>query len=162
MPDNTNPSFTRTLRRNQTEAEIPLWYHLRNRRLAGAKFRRHFPIGPYVADFICLERSLIVEADGGQHAEQISKDRIRTRYLKSRDYRILRFWNHAVLQDIEAVLLCIARALTPALSQRERELSSARPRPHCQREKGSGRASSPPLPLGEGRGEGLSSRNEKP
>ncbi len=150
MPDNTNRSFTRTLRRNQTEAEARLWRYLRNRRLAGVKFRRQFPIAAYVADFVCLEHLLIIEIDGGQHAEHVQRDLKRTRYLESRGYRILRFWNNDVLQNMEGVLLSITRALTPALSQRERALSSVSNFDFPKGE-GVGRCHPAPSPFGKAR-----------
>ena len=95
--------FARRLRRNLTDAERKLWFHLRNRALMGCKFRRQQPIGPYVADFVCFERGLIVEADGGQHSD-VRADECRTCYLRSHGYRVLRFWNNDVLTRTEAVL----------------------------------------------------------
>ena len=92
------------LRQNLTDAEQRLWYHLRGRRLHGYKFRRQMPIGRYIADFVCEERRLIVEADGGQHAEQCAYDAGRSRDLQQSGYTVLRFWNHEILQETEAVL----------------------------------------------------------
>jgi very-short-patch-repair endonuclease len=88
-----------------------LWYFLRNRQLAGFKFRRQIPIGPYVADFVCVEAQLIVELDGGQHAEQVQRDQARTRYLVALGFRVLRFWNNDVLAQTESVLIMIVEAL---------------------------------------------------
>lgn len=93
----------RRLRREQTDAEGKLWYLLRNRRLAGYKFKRQFPIGPFIADFACAELKLIIEADGGQHADRQSYDERRTRWLESEGWRVLRFWNNEVLENIEGV-----------------------------------------------------------
>ncbi|MEG3789911.1 endonuclease domain-containing protein [Lysobacter sp. CCNWLW3] len=93
----------RHLRRSMTDAELRLWFHLRNRALMGCKFRRQHPIGPYIADFACIERGLIVETDGGQHADS-GADRVRTRFLAFRGYRVLRFWNNDVLARTDAVL----------------------------------------------------------
>ncbi len=104
-------AFARRLRAGTTEAENRLWYYLRDRRLQGAKFRRQVPIGPYVADFLCLEASLVVEADGGQHSERIAHDEERTRFLEARGYRVLRFWNNDVMVNIEGVMEVIGRAL---------------------------------------------------
>ena len=119
------------LRSNSTDAERNLWAHIRNRRLEGWKFRRQLPVGQYIVDFACPELRLIIEIDGGQHAEQVIYDLSRTKILQSKGYRVVRFWNNEVLGNIEGVL----EALTLTLSQRERELS--------------------PSPLrGEGRGEG--------
>lgn len=85
-----------------TEAEEKLWHELRGRRLDRIKFRRQVPIGPYVADFACLEASLIVEIDGSQHAESL-RDQVRDVELKARGFRVLRFWNDEVLRELDAV-----------------------------------------------------------
>ncbi len=81
-PDRKATSKTRPLRRNATDAEMKLWFAVRDRRLAGFKFVRQKSIGPYVADFLCRDRNLIIEVDGGQHAESES-DKIRDAYLDS-------------------------------------------------------------------------------
>ena len=129
------------LRSNSTDAERNLWAHIRNRRLEGWKFRRQLPIGRFIVDFACAELRIIVEIDGGQHAEQVIYDLNRTKILQSKGYQVVRYWNNEVLGNIEGVI----EALTLTLSQRERELS---PSP-------SGRGISNPLsPGGEGRGEG--------
>jgi very-short-patch-repair endonuclease len=78
-----------SLRRELTDAERKLWSAMRNRQLHGAKFRRQQPIGPFIVDFVCQERRLIVEVDGGQHADSITDDR-RTAFLESKGYRLLR------------------------------------------------------------------------
>ena len=93
----------RRLRTHPTETERLLWRHLRLRQLGGYKFRRQQPVGQYIVDFICLEKRLIVEVDGGQHAEQAESDSQRTRWLEAEGFRVLRFWNTEVLQQIEAV-----------------------------------------------------------
>lgn len=103
--------LAKNLRKNQTDAERKMWRHLRNRALAGFKFRRQCPIGPYIVDFVCLEKMLIVEIDGGQHNENIQKDSRRTRHLESRGFKVLRFWNNEVLANIESVLDVIRTAL---------------------------------------------------
>ncbi|MVF24663.1 endonuclease domain-containing protein [Methylocaldum sp. BRCS4] len=103
--------LARTLRKQQTNAEKLLWSWLRNRQLEGCKFRRQQPIGPYIADFLSLEPKLIIELDGGQHSEQQEQDNQRTRYLQALGYRVLRFWNHEVLGDLEAVLEAIRIAI---------------------------------------------------
>src|SRR5437899_1689174 len=87
------------LRREMTDAERKLWSALRSRQMEGAKFRRQQPIGPFIADFVCQERRLIIEADGGQHAESSTDDR-RTAFLESKGYRVLRFWNNDILQNL--------------------------------------------------------------
>lgn len=101
----------RKLRREMTDAERKLWWKLRGRQMDGFKFRRQVPIGRYVADFACMEAKLIVEVDGGQHADDPSGDIERTRCLEGVGYRVLRFWNHDVLKDTDAVCLAIAEAL---------------------------------------------------
>jgi very-short-patch-repair endonuclease len=103
--------LARQLRRNLTDAERKLWRSLRGRHFAGFKFRRQQPLGPYVADFVCLERRLVIEADGGEHAERAGRDAERTRWLAARGYRVMRFWNHQVLGETEAVLAAIHEAL---------------------------------------------------
>lgn len=103
-------SRARRLRRNATDAELKLWYHLRSRRLDGCKFVRQEPIGPYVVDFVCRERRLIIEVDGGQHAAD-PRDKARDTFLRSQGYRVLRFWNNDILGNITGVLDVIAAAL---------------------------------------------------
>ncbi len=105
--------FAKTLRRNQTDAETKLWSRLRNRQLGNRKFRRQFPIGGYVADFVCIEAKLVVELDGGQHADAAAYDVQRTRELEASGFLVLRFWNDDVLKDIEAVLATIHAVLAP-------------------------------------------------
>jgi very-short-patch-repair endonuclease len=99
----------RTLRHDSTEAEIKLWRHLRDRQLGGFKFRRQHPFPPYIADFFCEEKSLIVEIDGGQHTPEA--DKARTKALEPQGLTILRFWNNEVLQNTEGVLLTILARL---------------------------------------------------
>ena len=94
-----------------TAAEQKLWQNLRNRQLSGFKFRRQHPIGPYIVDFVCLEKKLIIEVDGGQHASDMSADISRGDYLMKQGYRILRFWNHEVLKDTNSVLEWILKDL---------------------------------------------------
>jgi very-short-patch-repair endonuclease len=103
----------RKLRLRPTEVEQRLWFRLRNRRLAGAKFRRQSPIGPYVVDFFCPDANLVLEVDGGGHAgdKEIGRDLRRTRDLEARGLRVLRFWNTDVLQNLDGVLRTIVDAL---------------------------------------------------
>ncbi|WP_334177770.1 DUF559 domain-containing protein [Pseudoxanthomonas sp.] len=103
----------RHLRREQTEAERRLWWRLRNRRLQGWKFRRQHRIGPYFADFACLEAGLVIELDGSQHLERRQYDRTRTEHLKHEGFDVLRFWNDDVLRETDAVLAAILTALAP-------------------------------------------------
>lgn len=100
-------SFPSHLRNHSTEAEKRFWYALRNRQLAGYKFRRQRPIPPYIVDFVCLERRLVVELDGGQHAEAVAYDAARMAYLEILRYRVLRFWNNDALDNTEEVLAVI-------------------------------------------------------
>ena len=91
------------MRKEPTAAEARFWHEVRNQQLDGLKFRRQVPIGPYIADFMCVEHRLIVEIDGGQHAEAAA-DTERDEFLKSQGYAVLRFWNHDVLINIESVI----------------------------------------------------------
>jgi very-short-patch-repair endonuclease len=100
----------RSLRKAMTEAEKKLWWMLRGRQLDGWKFRRQHPVGPYVADFACVERRLIVEADGGQHAGSQS-DVQRTAWLEGQGWRVIRFWNNDILGNMEGVMGEILSAL---------------------------------------------------
>jgi very-short-patch-repair endonuclease len=93
----------RTLRPNSTDAEMKLWLALRARRLGGFKFIRQAKIGRYVVDFVCRERSVVVEVDGGQHAEN-KQEKIRDAVLMSKGYCVLRYWNSDVLKNIDGVL----------------------------------------------------------
>ena len=94
----------KTLRRNLTDAEQKLWYHLRAHRFMGRKFKRQKPIGRYVVDFVCLEEKLIIELDGGQHAENIEYDQVRDSWLRGQGYTVLRFWNNELMNETEGVL----------------------------------------------------------
>lgn len=117
----------RALRQSPTTAEQVLWRHLRNRQLAGTKFRRQHPLGPYILDFVCLAQGLVVEVDGGQHADLQAQgyDRQRTVWLRQQGLRVLRFWNHEVVQQTNEVLAHVLQALIPALSRtREREVNT--------------------------------------
>lgn len=103
----------RALRHESTDAEQLLWRHLRASQLQGHKFRRQHPIGPYFADFACIDSRLVIELDGGQHAAEaaVSRDAARSEFLFSQGWRVLRFWNHDVLTELQAVLQTIAEAL---------------------------------------------------
>jgi very-short-patch-repair endonuclease len=103
--------FARQLRKNMTDAERWLWYELRARRFDTSKFRRQASIGPYIVDFVCFESKLVVELDGGQHASQVNFDGTRTAWLNSQGFRVLRFWNHQLFEESEAVLETIWNAL---------------------------------------------------
>lgn len=105
--------FARALRKNPTDAERRLWFLLREKKLAGYRFRRQQPIDPYVADFFCTFSKLIVELDGDQHGadENMAKDRARTEWLENRGYRVLRFPNREVFKSPAYVTEAIWRAL---------------------------------------------------
>ncbi|HET7370450.1 MAG TPA: endonuclease domain-containing protein [Gammaproteobacteria bacterium] len=96
--------LARQLRLQQTDAESRLWRNLRSRNLEGYKFRRQEIIGSYIADFVCFDAKLIVELDGGQHMEQDAADRSRTAELENLGYKVIRFWNHEVLNETDTVL----------------------------------------------------------
>jgi|SRR5690554_3176254 len=102
--------FAKHLRQNMTDAEKLLWYHLRAYRLNGKRFRRQQPLGPYIVDFIHFGSRIIVEADGGQHNDSAS-DKIRDAWLKAQRFRVLRFWNHEILNQTDVVLSVIYDAL---------------------------------------------------
>lgn len=105
--------LARNLRKNATDAEKLLWYHLRSRRLLGFKFRRQAVMGSYIVDFVCHDTRLIIEIDGSQHMQNTQADQKRTAWLESRGFRVLRFWNHEVLKQKESVLERIVEALPP-------------------------------------------------
>jgi very-short-patch-repair endonuclease len=102
----------RSLRTEMTEAERRLWQAIRGKQLQECRFRRQYPIGPYIADFACIDRKLVLELDGGQHQEQIEYDKRRTEFLQSQGWRVLRFWNNDVLKNLDGVLASIAEALS--------------------------------------------------
>ena len=112
-----------------TDVERKLWRCLRHEQL-GVKFRRQYPMGNYITDFVCLEKHLIIELDGGQHAEQAVYDKKRDAFFVAQGFKILRFWNNEVLENMDGVLTVILEALkdTPLpnhLPQGERELGGA-------------------------------------
>ena len=107
MPSNSI-LFARQLRRNATDVERMLWARLRRRQLDGHKFRRQAPIGPYTVDFVCLERSLVIELDGSQHADSdVGHDRVRDDYLERRGFQVLRFWNEDISRRLDDVMQMI-------------------------------------------------------
>ncbi len=105
--------LSRALRKEQTDAEKLLWSRLRNKQLYRIKFRRQQPIGSYIVDFVSFEKMIIIEIDGGQHNElsNKAKDKQRTNYLEGRGYKVIRFWNNDVLQNLDGVLIRITEAL---------------------------------------------------
>ena len=111
---------SRDLRRKATDAEARLWSHLRARQLSGFKFRRQHPIGSYIVDFYCHEAALVVELDGGGHAQELQGeyDVERSLWLESRGLRVIRFWNNEVLRNIEGVVEQILSALGSTVSRK--------------------------------------------
>lgn len=106
----TQHTFAKKLRTTITDAERALWQQLRAHRLSGAKFRRQQPLGPYIVDFFCAEKKLVIELDGGQHLNSES-DKQRDAWLRSQGYSVMRFWNDEVLNQTEAVLESILRVI---------------------------------------------------
>ncbi|MBI9049468.1 MAG: endonuclease domain-containing protein [Anaerolineaceae bacterium] len=97
-------SFARELRKAQTKAEQTLWQVIRFKQINGIRFRRQHAIGPYIVDFCSPSKKLIIEVDGGQHLEQKEYDAQRTEFLQSKGYRVLRFWNNDVMNNLEGVI----------------------------------------------------------
>lgn len=109
-PDRKSIRIARRLRVNQTDAETVLWNRLRSRQIDGHKFVRQQPIIGYICDFVCREKLLVIEVDGGQHAES-AEDVIRDQRLADEGYKVLRFWNNDVLGNIDGVLSTIQSEL---------------------------------------------------
>jgi very-short-patch-repair endonuclease len=111
-------THAKPLRKRMTDAEYRLWYRLRAHRFDSAKFKRQVPIGPYVADFVCFDCKLLIELDGGQHADN-ARDVRRDAWFAAQGFRTLRFWNNDVLRNTNGVLEVIAAALAddPTASQ---------------------------------------------
>jgi very-short-patch-repair endonuclease len=106
--------LAKQLRKDSTDAERLLWSRLRAYRLAGHKFKRQQPLGAYILDFVCWEARLVIELDGGQHADPDHGDETRDTWLRNQGLRVLRFWNHEVLGNIDGVLQRIAECLSPS------------------------------------------------
>jgi len=105
--------FAKKLRRESTPAENLLWNHLRDRQFHGFKFKRQAPIGIYIVDLVCFAEKLIIELDGGHHAEEREriKDQGRTDWLENEGFQIIRFWNDEVINNTEGVGMEIYRIL---------------------------------------------------
>jgi len=118
---------SRALRLGATEAERKLWQHLKARQLMGVRFNRQFPVGQYICDFVSRSRGLVIEIDGGQHNRAADRqyDARRTAFLHAQGYRVIRFWNSDVLDNVEGVLKRIERVLedmpSPGPSRRREE-----------------------------------------
>ncbi|MGB5986276.1 MAG: DUF559 domain-containing protein [Desulfobacterales bacterium] len=108
MPQNLTP-LAKQLRKRATFAENLLWSRLRSKQIEGIKFRRQQPLGNFIVDFVSLEAKVVIELDGGQHAETRSQDAARDRWLKSKGFTVLRFWNNEVLENLEGVLEVVWR-----------------------------------------------------
>jgi very-short-patch-repair endonuclease len=109
--DPERTSFSRKLRRESTDVEMKLWRAIRNRQLDGHMFVRQGSAGPYFADFVCREAKLVVELDGSQHADSVH-DLVRDAYLRGQGFRILRFWNSEILENLDGVSTTIHAALS--------------------------------------------------
>jgi very-short-patch-repair endonuclease len=107
-------SLARDLRNNATRPERKLWQYLRGSQLDDHKFSRQMPIAGYICDFLCRSARLVVEIDGGQHGWRTDEDEIRTRRIEAEGYRVIRFWNNDVNEQIEGVLIQIGQALAEA------------------------------------------------
>jgi very-short-patch-repair endonuclease len=106
-----DPTFARALRSRMTNTEQRLWNELGNRKLRGFKFRRQFPLGGYVVDFVCVDRALAIEVDGGQHSEATRYEQQRREWLELHGWRVLRFWNNDVHDNLAGVLERVLEAL---------------------------------------------------
>ena len=111
-------NYSKVLRKSSTDAENILWYYLRNRQLAGLKFRRQEAIDNYIADFVCFESKLIIELDGGHHNidKNIEYDTKRTKYFEDQGFKVLRFWNNEIFENIELVLETILKSIPSPLA----------------------------------------------
>ena len=106
-----NHEFARNLRRNMTDAERVLWSRIRNGQIYGARFRRQCPIGRFIVDFVWLAGKVVVELDGGQHADKQEADQSRTAWLAAEGFEVMRFWNHEVLQDLDSVVQVVGNRI---------------------------------------------------
>jgi very-short-patch-repair endonuclease len=118
---------SRELRRNLTPAERRLWSRIRTRQVADTRFNTQFPIGPFVCDFVARTPKLVIEIDGGHHADQAKKDAGRTAYIKRKGFRLIRFWNNDVLTNTDGVVEAITEALA--------EIGSDSPSPNPSRKR---------------------------
>ena len=121
-------ALQQSLRNRMTDAERLLWQHLRGRQVSGCKFRRQHPFMDYVLDFVCLDKGLVVEVDGGQH-QGSEKDVLRDQRLREAGFRVLRFWNNQVLQETQAVVEVIFAELTDGVGTTESDPSPSQPPP---------------------------------
>jgi very-short-patch-repair endonuclease len=129
MRDKQKTSAARHLRASMTDAEQHLWKKLRGRQISGLHFRRQCPIGPYVCDFVCKKRKLVIELDGSQHVQQKNYDKARDLFLHQQGFLVLRFWNNEVLSQTQAVLDRIYEHLNSELIAAEETLHKISPPP---------------------------------
>jgi len=127
-----NIRLAKNLRKRATDAEQLLWRHLRARQMEGLKFRRQQPIGDYIVDFVCFERRIVIELDGGQHATKTREDTERDEWLRAQGFRVCRFWNSEVLKNIDGILEVIGRSCCfhPPLSFPSRQGRGGKVGPH--------------------------------
>ena len=114
MRPSSKPStqkFARELRNAATDPERALWQELRRGKIPGARFRRQVPIGPYIADFGCLKNRLVIELDGSQHVDRATYDQVRSEFLETQKFRVLRFWNGQIFNERESVIETIFWAI---------------------------------------------------
>jgi very-short-patch-repair endonuclease len=163
-----NRERARELRNNPTDTELRLWQRLRRRQLGEHKFRRQQPVGRYIVDFVCFEKRLIVEVDGSQHSTQCERDQLRTEWLQSQGFRVLRFWDNEVWESLEEVATAIWSSLEeanpgPTLSRSKRMAKDAchSPPPQSSPVKGEEARKSSPIKEQEAR-RSLQSKDESP
>jgi very-short-patch-repair endonuclease len=121
-------NLARLLRRRHTDAEYLLWWHLQKRQIEGVKFRRQQPIGEFIVDFVSFQRRLIIELDGGQHAVENESDEKRDDWLRTQGFKVLRFWNNEVLQNLDGVLEIIrSNCLSPSPNPSHQGRENIRP-----------------------------------
>jgi very-short-patch-repair endonuclease len=104
----------RSLRSDMTIAEHKFWQAIRGKQIEDCRFRRQHPVGPYIADFACIDKSLVIELDGEQHQDRITYDERRTAFLQAQGWQVLRFWNNDVLNNLDGVLAKVIEVLTAA------------------------------------------------
>jgi len=155
--DQFKRATARRLRKNATESETRLWRHLKRLDTRGTHFRRQMPIGKFVVDFACPAARLVIEVDGSQHGENEAslRDRQRTEWLESEGYRVLRFWNNEITQNIFGVMDAIYAALYGSSEAQSRVLKHMRHKraTRCSAVTPPRRASrADPPPPGEGEG----------
>ncbi len=141
--------LARKLRKNMTDAERRLWSRLRGEQFGGFKFRRQAPIGSFIVDFVCFERKVVIELDGGQHRLVSEQDEARTDWLNSQGFRVLRYWNHEVFEDLDSILEATWLALKTAPGEEVSHWETPHPNPPPQGGRGSERARSQELRMAE-------------